>query len=82
VGATGEIDVLRDCQRSRIGGDLDVALVHEDVPAVDNERHQGYKQRQRNHHENERLAAFAPLSLAKFEQVLPSEMAASVSKNA
>jgi hypothetical protein len=82
MGITGEIDVLRDCQRSRIGGDLDVPLVDEDVAAVDDERHQREKQRQRNHHKNERLAAFAPTSLMKFEQILPSERAASVSKNA
>jgi hypothetical protein len=56
--------------------------VDEDVAAVDDERHQREKQRQRNHDEDERLAAFAPPSLLKFEQVLPSERAASVSKNA
>src|SRR5689334_16799898 len=77
-----EADLLRHSECRRVGRDLDVALVHEDVSAVDDERHQGQEQRQGKRYEDERLAALAPSSLVMFEQVLPSEWAYSASKDA
>jgi hypothetical protein len=44
--------------------------VDEDVPAVDDERHQRKEKRQRDHDQDQRLAAFSTLSLVKFDQVL------------
>jgi hypothetical protein len=64
-----KINALSDRQRSRISGDLDAPPVDEDVAAVHDQSHERKEQRQRNQHQDQRLAAFSTLSLSNFDQV-------------